>query len=215
MTIRKNEKCDSLSGTSVDKMLSIDYGAFMRRALSKFLLWSLILCACSIGTIPSAVPHSPTETTSVVPTTKVPVDPQSCGYQWAYGEAPEAASSFAKSIQALQPEAQVNVYTFGENCVRVDGSVARFLVKETDFEVTLQMDDLSNESNLGGWIVKVMEIIQNIPPEQIRGTGPGQVSIVFQSGTGQDTIRFYANQYQALPSGLSNAEIYQTLKTQH
>lgn len=138
---------------------------------------------------------------------------QSCGYQWAYGELPELAGSFQQSIQALEPGTQTRVYAFGENCVLPDGTVGKFLAMETDFEVTLQVSDITDKSTLGEWIVKVMQVIDAIPPEQISGPRPGRVSIRFESSAGQDGVNFYIDQYNSLPAGLSNLEIYQTLHT--
>ena len=83
---------------------------------------------------------------------------------------------------------------------------------ETDFNVTLQVTDLSNESNLGEWIVKVMQVIEGIPTEQIVGPRPGRVSILFQANAEKEAVTFYINQYHDLSAGLSNAEIYQALK---
>jgi hypothetical protein len=186
----------------------------MQRIFSTFLFWTLILCACSTGAAsPAAVSPSPTQTSLPLPTTAVPLESQECGYQWANKALPELSSSFQGSIQALQPEAQANAYAFGENCIRSDGSVADFLAMETDFNISLQVDDLANESVLGKWIVQVMKIIENIPAEQIAGRRPGRVSIVFQSSTAQDVINFYINQYRELPPGLNYAEIYETLKS--
>ncbi len=144
--------------------------------------------------------------------TVAPSNPQDCGYQWAQETLPELSSSFQKSIQNLQPEAQANAFAFGENCVHSDGTVA-FIPMETDFNITLQISDLSNESDLGKWIVKVMQVIENIPSDQIVGPRPGRVSIIFQSRGEQSGVNFYVNGYQALPAGLSNAEIYQALQT--
>ena len=93
-----------------------------------------------------------------------------------------------------------------------DGSVGGFGAMETDFNVTLKVNDLTNESDLGEWIVKVMQVIENIPPAQIVGPQPGRVSIIFQSNGDQKGANFYVNQYQALPAGLSNSEIYQALQ---
>ncbi len=84
---------------------------------------------------------------------------------------------------------------------------------ETDFNITLRAHDLTNESDLGERIVKVMQVIESIPKEQIVGPQPGRVSITFQSGNDQKVVNFYINQYQALDSGLSNSEIYQALQT--
>ena len=93
-----------------------------------------------------------------------------------------------------------------------DGSVGSFGAMETDFNVTLQVNDLANESDLGEWIVRVMQVIENIPPEQIAGPQPGRVSIIFQSNSDQKIVNFTIYQYQALASGLSNSEIYQALQ---
>ena len=84
---------------------------------------------------------------------------------------------------------------------------------ETDFNLTLQVNDLSNETELGEWIVKVMQVLAEIPPEQISGPGPGRVSLTFQSAGDERNITFYINQYQELASGLSAAEIFQQLQT--
>ncbi len=83
-----------------------------------------------------------------------------------------------------------------------DGSIGGFSAMETDFNITLQVSDLTNESDLGEWIVKVMQVIENIPPEQIVGPRPGRVSIIFQSNGDQKAVNFYVNQYQALAAGI-------------
>ena len=84
---------------------------------------------------------------------------------------------------------------------------------ETDFNVTLQVDNLSNESDLGDWIVKVMQVIGNIPQERIVGPRPGLVSITFRSNGDHSNVNFYIDQYQELPPDFSNSEIYQALQT--
>jgi hypothetical protein len=137
--------------------------------------------------------------------------PGNCGYQWAYQDMPDLSTRFLQSIQALQPGAQANAFVFGENCVHADGSTT-FLPMETDFNLTLQVSDLTNEADLGEWIVKVMQVIGNIPPEQISGPRPGRVSIRFEANGEQGSVAFYIDQYHALQAGLGNAEIYQTLK---
>jgi hypothetical protein len=124
---------------------------------------------------------------------------------------PDLSSRFLQSIQALQPGAQANAFAFGENCVHADGSTT-FLPMETDFNLTLQVSDLANEADLGEWIVKVMQIIENIPPGQISGPRPGRVSISFEVNGEKGGVTFYIGQYRTLQAGLGNAEIYQTLK---
>jgi hypothetical protein len=138
--------------------------------------------------------------------------PQDCGYQWAHQALPELSAQFLQSIQALQTEAQAYAFGFGENCVHLDGTTT-FLPMETDFNVTIPVGDLSDEAALGEWIVKIMQVIENIPPDQIIGPNPGRVSIFFESNGQQQSVTFYINQYQALAPGLSPGEIYQNLKS--
>lgn len=135
-----------------------------------------------------------------------------CAYQWAYENLPDLSSDFQLSIQQLQAEAQANAFAFGENCIHADGS-ADFIPMETDFNITLQVTDLSNEDELGAWIVKVMQVVENIPVDQIVGPRPGRVSIEFRASNTQMFVNFYIDQYQSLAAGLSNAEIFQALRT--
>jgi hypothetical protein len=201
----------------------------MQKFLRLLLLCTVILSACSvIPAAPQTVSPGTTEHPFPLPTTAVPdskpistvgtphieqpPDPQNCGYQWAYQDLPELSGSFQQSLQSLQPEAQATAFAFGENCILSDGSVGGFLPMETDFNITLQVSDLNNESDLGEWIVKVMQVITEIPPEQIVGPQPGRISLTFQSGGNEKNVTFYINQYQELPSGLSAAEIFQQLQ---
>jgi hypothetical protein len=115
-------------------------------------------------------------------------------------------------MQVLQAEAKATAYIFGENCILSDGSIGLFLPRETDFNVTLQVRDLNDESDLGSWVVKVMETITAIPREQIVGPLPGRVFLIFQSGSDQKAINFGIDQYLNLPFNLSDAEIFQALQ---
>lgn len=144
-------------------------------------------------------------------TTAAPEYP-GCAYQWAYEDLPKLSSDFQQSIQALQAEAQASAFVFGENCIYADERTD-FIAMETDFNVTLQVNDQSDQSDLGEWIVKVMQVIENIPPDQIVGPRPGRVSIGFQVSSEQKFVNFYVDQYRALPAGLSNTEIYQALQS--
>ncbi len=125
---------------------------------------------------------------------------------------PELSSEFQESIRLLQPEAQATAFGFGEDCIHADGSVT-FTPMETDFNITLQTGDLSDEE-AGEWVVKIMQVIKNIPPDQIMGPRPGRVIILFESSGQRKGANFYIDAYDALPTGLSNADIYRALQTQ-
>jgi hypothetical protein len=210
----------------------------MKRVFQLVLLGTLILSACAVGisstrTAPVSTTEAPTlppATAGPNPTliatlstphieqppngeiTAAPPNPQECAYQWAYQDLPELSKTFQYSMQALQAEAKANAYLFGENCILSDGSIGSFLPRETDFNVTLQVRDLNDESDLGSWVVKVMETITAIPPQQIVGLLPGTVFLMFQSGSDQKAINFGIDQYLNLSSNLSDAEIFQALQ---
>ena len=198
----------------------------MPKIFRALLFLSLILSACSpSGLSPKALPptltnDAPVENNPAVPATEAPISvtvvspsyPQGCGYQWAYKDMPELSSEFQESIRLLQPEAQATAFGFGEDCIHADGS-ATFIPMETDFNITLQTGDLSDEE-AGQWVVKIMQVIKNIPPDQIMGPRPGRVIILFESSGERKGANFYIDKYDALPAGLSKAEIYPALQIQ-
>lgn len=136
---------------------------------------------------------------------------QDCGYQWAYKDLPELSKNFMQSVQTLQPGAQATAFGFGENCVHPDGT-ATFIPMETDFNVTVQVTDLADEASLGEWIVKIMQVIGDLPPDQIVGPRPGRVTLLFEANGKRKAVNFYIDQYHALPAGLSASEIYQAFQ---
>lgn len=171
-------------------------------------LFSLILIgACSLPLTPTAP-----ATVTVTPTA-TPPPYGSCGYQWAYQDLPELSAEFQQDIRNINPEAQAEAFAFGEDCIHQDGTTRTFIPMETDFNITLQVSDISNETELGEWIVKVMQVVQNIPLDRIVGPRPGRISLAFQTGSDQKSINFYINQFQELPPDLSSAEIYRALQT--
>ncbi len=185
----------------------------MQRIFSTLLFWTLVLSACSTGVVsPPAVPPSPTEAPVIFPTITFTPTPVICAWQEAIKDLPELSSSFQQSIQALQPEAQASARAIGENCFGWGGNIVSFTARQTDFNVSLQVDDLANESVLGKWVVQIMQVIENIPAEQIDSPLPGSVTIVFRSSTAQSVINFDIAQYKELPPNFNYAEIYEALK---
>lgn len=167
----------------------------MKRLVLAFCLILLGGCSFALSPTPPASPPS-----------------GNCAYQWAYKELPELSAEFQKSIQKLQPEAQAYAFAFGEDCIYENG-YADFTAMETDFTVNLYFQGPVDESELGAWIVKVMQAIASLPKEQIVGPRPGRVTIDFHLGGEEKFVTFYIDRYEALPEGLNNVEIYQALQT--
>ena len=181
-------------------------------SLALVSLFLILLNTCSLPLTPTSPQPLVTVTAAQTATATLP-SYGNCGYQWAYQDLPELSAEFQEAIQSLQPEAQASAFAFGEDCVHADGTTRTFIPMETDFNITLHVSDLSNETELGESIVKVMQVVENIPQDKIVGSRPGRISLTFQAGSDQKVVNFYINQYQELPSGLSSAEIYQALQT--
>ena len=145
------------------------------------------------------------------PSTLAPTSSQGCAYRWAYQDLPDLSSDFQSALQELLPGIKGYAFAFGEDCIHADGTVT-FLPMETDFNSTLPVSDLSDEAELGNLIIRVMQVIETIPPEQIRGPRPGRVSLLFEAGADRTGVSFYIDQYRALPADLTSAEIFRTLK---
>ncbi len=107
--------------------------------------------------------------------TALPTYPRDCGYQWAQHDLPELSSQLLRSMQVLQANAQAVAFAFGEDCTYADGT-STFVPMETDFNITLPVSD-TTDAALGEWIVKVMQVIGEIPPDQIIGPRPGRVGV--------------------------------------
>jgi hypothetical protein len=135
---------------------------------------------------------------------------ESCAFMWATQSLNDLTLDLQTAIKNLNPDAESYAYAFGEDCIYQDGHKT-FHAMETDFNVTMPVTDITDENLLGEWIVKVVNVIDELPAEKIAGPKPGKVSIFFTSGTGQKAINFYIDRYRTLDPNLSGVEIYKAL----
>ncbi len=84
---------------------------------------------------------------------------------------------------------------------------------ETDFSMTLQVGDVNNADELGGWIRQAMTVIERFPSEQLAGPQPGRVTLLFKSPTDQCYVNFSIAAYRQLSPDLDNAGLLQSLST--
>ncbi|MBI3167346.1 MAG: hypothetical protein HYZ22_02625 [Chloroflexi bacterium] len=147
-------------------------------------------------------------------TEEVSASPQgSCGYQWAYHDAPELTEALDAQVKALNPGTSARVEYFGEDCVYADGT-STFGAMETDFYVRLQVDDLSKEEEFGNWVAEVMEIVTQIPRAELLGNY-GFVEFTFEKSENERVIfRVPIQQYRDEAQGKTGAELFQMLYKQ-
>ena len=150
----------------------------------------------------SFTPEPLTEISTLTPTY------EGCAYMWAYQDLPDLSAKLDASIRTLNTDASASAYAFGEDCVYADGHKT-FGAMETDFNVSLQVTDLTNEEAFGNWIKEVMSFIFQIPSEEISGPQPGFVEFRFvKSDTEQIVLRVPLRGYETTAKGLSGAELF-------
>jgi hypothetical protein len=145
-----------------------------------------------------------TETATATPTPAY----EGCSFMWAYHADPELTKKVDAAIRALNPSASANATFYGEDCVFADGH-STFSAMETDFQVHLPVEDLTNEEAFGNWMKLAMDVILQIPREELRAS-PGYVEFWFiKSETEKVIVRVLASQYQNEALEKSGAELFQ------
>ncbi len=156
--------------------------------------------------------NPPTATQTIVATEAATFTPtyEGCGFMWAYHDDPELTKKVDAAVRALDPLASANATLFGEDCIFADGH-STFSIMETDFYVRRPFDDLNNEEAFGNWIKQVMDVILQIPQEEIQQAGnPGFVEFWFvKSETENLIVRVPIQQYRDEAQGKSGAELFQ------
>ncbi len=154
---------------------------------------------------------SPGSTTAAPSNTrpiKITSTSATCYFVWASHDIPELTKGLQKSVQNLQPQAQAQARAYGEDCVYADGH-AEFTPMETDYYITLYVVDLSDEYELGGWISKMMSVLEMLPPKEIPGPQPGFAEFKFMKGSDEYVIlRVPISSYQAEGHRLEGAELF-------
>jgi hypothetical protein len=145
--------------------------------------------------------------------TSTPASNNNCAVVWADQSLPDVSATVDKAIKVLQPAASASASAFGENCVYADGHSV-FSAMETDFKVKIMAADLKNESDLGGWIIKVMKALETFQPGEVPGPQSGRVEIDFTTPTDQVRIATVPiDKYRNLPAGTSPVEIFRTFSS--
>ncbi len=188
------------------------------------LVIALASCAPATMTALEGGPAVPGSTATKATQESTPVEPrdatplaeptQPCGYQWAHQELPEVSAQFQRAFdEAGLTGVTVRADAFGENCLNQDGSVQRFLTRQTDLYIQIQSADLSAET-LGGWLEQTLTVIGQIPAENLPGPMSASASLGFEFTSGTATKNLWLERPQAfaaMEDGKRGAELYQAL----
>jgi len=166
--------------------------------------------------MPQDVP--PTETVPAITVTASPTAVEEfkpCYYVWAYQALPEITDEFQAAIADILPDAEATASAYGENCVAEDGTFT-FGAMETDFYVTLPVDDLNDKAALGDIVEQVLTlVIEQFPRPHVPGGQDGFVEFSFVAGTETHILRApIPLAKELLEKGLRGAELLQALESQ-
>jgi hypothetical protein len=187
----------------------------------RFRFFQLVTVALVFGLLAAGclVENTPTAVATAVPATQTPSPAveatEPCGFQWAYEPLPEITQQLQAQLdQASSGGVSVRAEAFGENCVRADGSVDGFLAMQTDFYLTFDVQDLTDDSLLGDRLAAALPVLLEFPTDQLPGPARGRVSVTFQAGEQRQSLTFTLDRAQTvLDQGLQGAELYQALET--
>ncbi len=153
------------------------------------------------GELPQITPEAPTSVTE-------------CGYQWAYQDLPELTNQFDSAVRNLIPYSTAHATAFGENCVASNGQIVRFAAMETDFYVIVTIGNLDEYETFGNWIVHVMQVVNDFPPDMITGPRPGFVEFRFEKTISESIgFRVPIQGYNDTANGKTGEELFRLFYT--
>jgi hypothetical protein len=147
------------------------------------------------------------------PVTPTPTVPYT---QCAYVEGRQSQTKLSARLVEKLKEAALPVETaraeaYGENCIAADGTVLSFSQRETDFYITLNTPNLTDQTALGSLLEKALAVIDQFPPNEL-GPNPGYIGITFQAGSQVQNLWFTQAAANSLrKQGLKGADLYRAL----
>jgi len=132
---------------------------------------------------------------------------EGCFYTWAYHPAPELTKTFSKLVNKIEPKANAYANLYGEDCVYADGR-SEFQAMETDFYARLPVEDLTDVDALGDRMAQVMQVVLNIPREEV-SMNYGFVEFWFEKNdTEQEIVRVHIQKYKDEAQKKNGSELY-------
>ena len=157
----------------------------------------------------------PTPTFTVEPTdSPVPPTPPPCAYAWANKTLPDETAMVQDALKnANLSTAEVTVMAYGENCLEaLKHEVVSFSAMQTDFYFTIPVKDVADETEMGNWAGKILNVVKDFPPGKVPGPNLGYCQLNFQDGTATKTLWVKIDYAQrALQNGLSGAVLFKAL----
>jgi hypothetical protein len=196
------------------------YFSKVKPSLFFTLFTALVLNACTFPvlfqvsptpTVPTATQKFPAITETII-STQDSTD-SACYFNWAKKALPELSKKFEEALKDVSLQADGYAEAYGENCINQDNEVVYFAAMETDFYITLNVEDLEDKQVLGDLIEEVFTVMEKFPAEETPGPQPGYVGITFEAS--DDSIYIWVMRTEvesALENGLQGAELINSLQ---
>lgn len=174
-----------------------------------------VLPATSTSTLPEPGEVTPVPLPEGV-VTPAPSD-LPCAYVWGSQELPDVARAVEESMRdvGLPEDIEVNASASGENCIDPEtGSSVRFLAMQTDFTISIPVDSVDNDQELGEWIEEMLPVFSRFPSGEVPGPSLGRVQIRFLGKSAEKSLSFPLENGQALlRDGLRGSALYRALES--
>ena len=185
---------------------------------TRFTLTVLLLFLLSACNLPVVATTAEPITTKPAPAQAIDTPNEEynyteCGFVWAREPLDKLSNEFDSALKAIDPAASGRAEAYGENCLNNRGEVVRFLAMETDFYVTLQVEQLQDKGTLGELLEEVLNVVSQFPIEETPGPQPGYIGVTFEGPA--DELRLWFTQREAeaaLGNGLRGAQLFEALQ---
>lgn len=139
---------------------------------------------------------------------------QACSWQWASRPLDDLSASLQDRLKAAGLNANGQAEAYGENCVNAAGEVQRFIAMQTDFRITVQVENLDAPEQLGQLVETILPVILEIPPEKLAGQEYGQIGITFETPAGEKLHIWqpFMKVVSLRSSGLNGAALFESLR---
>ena len=178
----------------------------MRKKLIPLL--TILLAACNL---PFSFPDF--RSASVTDTPAPAAGYTECAWNWATQSLPDLSVEVQSALEAAGLEGgTASAEAYGENCITGTGEVDHFAAMETDFRVSLEVQDLADSAALGDLLERILVVLDGFPPDATPGPQPGYIGVRFIHGTEDINLWFNLTASKsARELGLHGADLYSEL----
>ena len=185
------------------------------------LLIVLLIASCTplvglpVTTGPTSTEAPSIAETNTPATTETPAEVTNCAYAWTQRELPELTDEVNAAFQmAGYSEVDALANAYGENCINPQtNKVVRFSAMQTDFMISVAIEDTDDAEVMGEWIERVLKVLGDFQPGDIPGPNPGYIGISF--GTSGDLVSLWFQRKEAedlLMKGVTGSRLFEALR---